>query len=218
MNRERLFSDMYRVLLDTFGPSGWWPAESPFEMAVGAILTQNTNWKNASRAIRNLKSQDALSVGALLDMPVARLEELIRPAGYFRMKARRLINFVNYLHTDADDDFDSLKDRDFHDVRDSLLSIKGIGPETADSMLCYGLRFPVFVVDAYTARIFHRHGIVEENIDYHSLQASVMDVLPPDVALFNEFHALLVCVGSEFCLKKAGLCEKCCLNSFLDCS
>ncbi len=206
---------MYEAMVGALGPSHWWPGESPLEIAVGAVLTQNTNWANVAKAIENIKQADVLDVRRLLALPVSELSELIRPAGYFRLKAGRLRNLLQFIASEAQGDIEVLREREFSLLRESLLQVKGIGPETADAILCYALDFPVFVVDAYTVRMFSRHGLVSEEADYHEVQSYVMDVLPGDLALFNEYHALIVRMGKQWCKKKQGLCETCPLQPFL---
>ncbi|WP_272699743.1 endonuclease III domain-containing protein [Desulfovibrio sp. Fe33] len=216
MSRSGLLMDMYDAMLATLGPSEWWPGETPFEIAIGAILTQNTNWKNVEKALDNLKSAGVLEAEPLHDLPVPKLSELIRPAGYYNVKARRIHNFLEFLKVEAEFDLLSLKDRNLAELRPKILGINGIGPETGDCILLYALDFPTFVVDAYTARIVGRHGLAWEDVDYHGLQAVFMDALPEDVALYNEYHALIVRVGANWCRKKAGLCESCPLQPFLE--
>ena len=207
---------MYEAMHSSLGPSNWWPGETPFEVAVGAILTQNTNWKNVEKAIANLKAHDLLDARAMHDLPLPELAELIRPAGYYNVKARRIANFLNFLKEEADYDLESLKTEPLHVLRPKVLGVNGLGPETADSILLYALEFPTFVVDAYTARLMDRHGLSYEDIDYYELQAIFMDALPEDVALYNEYHALIVRVGKDWCKKKAGLCDTCPLKPFLE--
>lgn len=216
MNREGLLLDMYGAMLDKLGPSNWWPGDTPFEVAVGAILTQNTNWQNVDKAISNLKLSNALEARAMYALPLDELQQLIRPAGYFRVKAVRLRNFLDFLKIEADFDISSLSGRDLPEMRGRLLGVNGIGPETADSILLYALGYPTFVVDAYTARIYSRHGLVPEDVDYSELQGLFMDSLDRDSNLFNEYHALIVRVGKDWCKKKQGLCETCPLSGFLD--
>lgn len=207
---------MYDTMLEALGPSDWWPADSPFEVAVGAILTQNTNWQNVEKALENLKKADCLNAHRMLELSPEELAELIRPAGYFRIKTGRLRNMLAYLRDEADWEIEALAGRDMEQNREGFLSVKGIGPETADAIVLYALGQPTFVVDAYTHRMFHRHGLIAEDADYHSVQELFMDNLPSDAALFNEYHALIVRVGKEWCLKKQGLCETCPLGSFLE--
>jgi len=215
-----ILTEMYRTMLDRMGPSGWWPAKTPFEVAVGAVLTQNTNWNNVSRALTNLRKNQALHPASLRALPDAQLEELIRPSGYYRMKAKRLKALLDFLEAqcepEPDEQLSGLQSRDWQELRPLLLSVRGIGPETADSILCYALGSPVFVVDAYTARIMHRHGLTPEEISYDELQALFMDALDPDAALCNEFHALLVRVGHGWCSKREPRCSGCPLESLLE--
>ncbi|WP_420842848.1 endonuclease III domain-containing protein [Desulfovibrio mangrovi] len=216
MSRADLLLNMYQSMLDRLGPSHWWPGETPFEVAVGAILTQNTNWGNVERAIANITASGSLSPHAMLALPDAELAELIRPSGYYNMKAKRLKAFLLWLQECCESDITRLGNLDAESARKALLSVKGIGPETADSIALYAASLPTFVVDAYTLRIFSRHGLVPEDTDYHTLRDFFMDVLPHDVALFNEFHALIVRVGKEWCRKGSPRCEECPLGSFLE--
>lgn len=216
MSRASTITAMYDAMHSALGPSRWWPGETPFEVAVGAILTQNTNWKNVEKAIANLKERDLLSAEKMYALPQGELAELIRPAGYYNIKAVRLRNFLEFFRNEAEFDMEVLKVQELDEVREKVLSVKGIGPETADSILLYALEMPTFVVDAYTHRLMVRHGLVDEDVDYHELRALFMDSLPEDVALYNEFHALIVRVGKDWCRKKAGLCETCPLQPFLD--
>ncbi|MBZ4684611.1 MAG: endonuclease [Desulfomicrobiaceae bacterium] len=199
MRRERLLRQYFETMLAALGESGWWPAETPFEVAVGAILTQNTAWTNVERAITALKAADVLSPAAMLALPEAHLAELIRPAGYFRVKAKRLRHFLTFLQAHGGD---ILALREVPHIRERLLEVSGIGPETADSILLYALEIPSFVVDAYTRRIFHRHGLVPEDISYENLRAYFADALTPDVNLYKEFHALIVRTAKEWCRAK----------------
>ena len=207
---------MYETMSAALGPSHWWPGDTPFEVAIGAILTQNTNWQNVEKAMANLKERDLLDARTMHELPVPELAELIRPAGYFNIKARRIANFLHFLREEADYDLESLKAEPLYELRPRVLGVNGIGPETADSILLYALDFPTFVVDAYTARLMDRHGLSYEGIDYHELQAIFMDALPEDVALYNEYHALIVRVGKDWCKKKAGLCDTCPLKPFFE--
>ncbi|QGY41171.1 endonuclease III domain-containing protein [Pseudodesulfovibrio cashew] len=215
MGTGAVIRDMYGALLDALGPSHWWPGDTPFEIAVGAILTQNTNWQNVEKAITNLKESGNLSARAMLELPPSELAELIRPAGYYNIKTKRLRNFLEFLRIEADYDLEALKVQPLHELRPKVLGINGVGPETADSILLYALEKPTFVVDAYTARLMGRHALAWEGIEYHDLQALFMDALPEDVALYNEYHALIVRAGKDWCKKKAGLCDTCPLKPFL---
>lgn len=215
MKRQELFLAMHRAMLEALGPSGWWPADSAFEMAVGAILTQNTNWANVARAIDNLKASGAFSAQGLFALPAAELAELIRPAGYFRVKAARLRNLLALIVQDLGGDITTLADQGLDAARQTLLAVRGVGPETADSILLYGLSLPSFVVDTYTARICSRHALAAEDAGYEELRELFMDALPEDVALYNELHALLVRVGNGWCRPRAPRCETCPLGAFL---
>ena len=206
--------EIYEILLDHFGPQGWWPGETPFEVMVGAVLTQNTNWTNVSKAIANLKGEDLLSFAKLRDLPVDVLAEKIKPAGYFNLKAARLKNLLNFVAKEYGSSLEEMFAVDRYTLRDEILTVKGIGPETADSILLYAGQKPVFVVDAYTHRIFARHNVIAEEDGYHEIQEYFALSLPEDVALFNEYHALIVRLGKEFCKKSKPLCSQCPLGEF----
>lgn len=216
MGTAARLESMYRSMLDSLGSSGWWPGETPFEVCVGAILTQNTAWANVEKAIAALQEAECMEPQAMYALPPEELAALIRPAGYFNIKAARLRGFLELLRDRCDWNLAAFDDFETGELRNTLLSVKGIGPETADSMLLYAFGRPVFVVDAYTARMFARHGMVSEEVEYHELQALFMDALDQDVALYNEFHALIVRTGKDWCKKKAPLCETCPLKTFLD--
>jgi len=207
---------MYDAMLEALGPSHWWPGDTPFEISVGAILTQNTNWGNVEKAMENLRAADLLAPEAMHALSVEELAELIRPAGYYNIKSRRLFHLLEFLQSEVGYNIERLNTYTLEDIRPKMLNVNGIGPETADCILLYALGFPTFVVDAYTARLMGRHGMAHEGIDYHELQSIFMDALPEDVALYNEYHALIVRVGKDWCKKKAGLCETCPLQPFLD--
>lgn len=215
MDRQTILLNWYGAMLDALGPSHWWPGETPLEVAVGAILTQNTNWGNVSKAIWNLKSAGVLEADKLYALPETDLAEFIRPSGYYRLKARRLKNFLSFLHRECRLDLPALGRRDLESLRPALIEVKGIGPETADSILLYALNKPTFVVDAYTRRILVRHGMLPEDVDYEEMRSFFMDVLDPDVDLFNEFHALIVRAGKAHCLKGDPKCGGCPLERFL---
>ena len=208
----RTLRQFYDAMYKALGPQKWWPGESPVEIIVGAILTQNTNWGNVERAIANLREAGLLDWRALHRIETPRLAELIRPAGYFNGKAQRLKNFVEWLCRRHDGDLSQLAKIELGRLREELLSINGVGPETADSILLYALERPSFVVDAYTARILRRHGMTFSG--YGALQAIFEDHLPSEVGLFNEYHALMVAVGKHFCRPKAR-CEACPLRRFM---
>ena len=211
MSREQL-TEIYKLLFDTFGPQHWWPGETPFEIIIGAILTQNTSWSNVEKAIKNLKSTGSLSAEKLRDMNPSQLAELIRPAGYFNVKAKRLKNFIDWFFENYKGKLSNFENVNTDRLRTELLEVKGIGRETADSILLYALNRPVFVVDAYTARIATRHGLIEPGADYEQLRYLFESNLPQDVQLYNEFHALLVRTGKDFCKPKAR-CSGCPLEN-----
>lgn len=200
--------NIYDDLLQQIGPRNWWPADSPFEVIIGAILTQNTAWKNVKKAITNLKSCDLLSPTALSNVSVEYLAELIRPSGYYNQKAKKIKNFLNYFINAYSGSIELMAKQEAHKLREELLSVNGIGPETADSILLYALQKPIFVVDAYTLRIFSRHGWFHEDISYQDMQDFFMNRLKKNVALFNEFHALIDYVGHFYC-KKNPSCSLC---------
>ena len=200
---SKQLTEIYQLLFESFGPQHWWPGETQFEIITGAILTQNTSWANVERAIANLKSADVLAAEKLHQLAPAELAELIRPAGYFNIKAKRLKSFLDWLFTNYDGDLTNLEKLDTLQLRGELLSVKGIGPETADSILLYAFEREIFVVDAYTARIAVRHRLIEPGADYEQLRELFQSNLPADVQLFNEYHALMVRAGKEFCRPKA---------------
>ncbi|MFN2268336.1 MAG: endonuclease III domain-containing protein [Desulfonatronovibrio sp.] len=216
MKKQQHLLNFYQTMSSKMGPSNWWPGESPFEISVGAILTQNTNWKNVEQAILNLKSKDLLNPEKMFFMNDEQLAQLIRPAGYFRIKTARLKNFLLFLYNECGFNFSVLEKMDLKQLRSKLLEVKGIGPETADSILLYALNRPSFVVDAYTQRILNRHSIIHEDADYNEIQELFTSCLPEDVLLFNEYHALLVRVGKSWCRKKAPLCSECPLEIYLE--
>ncbi|MFA5252068.1 MAG: endonuclease III domain-containing protein, partial [Phycisphaerae bacterium] len=192
-------TEIYQLLFDRFGPQHWWPGETAFEIITGAILTQNTNWANVEKAIVNLKSANLLTAEKLYHLDVSKLAELIRPAGYYNIKTKRLKSFLTWLFHNYDGRLENLENLHTDRLRDELLAVKGIGPETADSILLYAFNRPIFVVDAYTARVAVRHGLIEPDAGYEQLRDLFQSNLPEDVQLFNEYHALLVRVGKEFC-------------------
>jgi endonuclease-3 related protein len=200
---------IYRKLFDYFGPQHWWPAESAFEVMVGAILTQNTNWGNVEKAIANLKKENVLSAKKLYRIKLRRLAKIIRPAGYYNIKSRRLKDFLKFFIGDYAADIKKISQVDLSALRNQLLAVKGVGPETADSILLYALNKPVFVVDAYTKRIFSRHGFFNEDASYSLVQEFIMANTDNSVKLFNEYHALLVKLAKEFCLKNKPKCTSC---------
>lgn len=204
--------ELYERMYDRLGPQGWWPGDSPFEVMVGAVLTQNTNWKNVERAIDNLKGAGLLAPEKLVDLPTGLLAEYIRPAGYYNIKAGRLHNLLGAIAQTHDGDLDTFLAQPLPELRQQLLAVKGIGPETADSILLYAAGQPVFVVDAYTHRILSRHQLIDEDAGYSDIQELFMDNLEADPQLFNEYHALLVRVGNRFCKKQRPDCDACPLS------
>ncbi len=208
-DRKRILLDLYSRLYNAFGPRHWWPGDSPFEVVVGAILTQNTAWRNVKKAIGNLKAAGILSPDALQHLPVQDLAAVIRPAGYYNIKALRLKHFWGFLFQKNGGDLDRLLAEDLDTLRGKLLSINGIGPETADSILLYAGNKPTFVVDTYTKRILFRHRLMPEDVSYDEVRSFFMDSLEPKIAMFNEYHALLVHLGHTFCLKKNPKCREC---------
>ena len=204
--------DVYRRLLDRYGPQHWWPADSPFEVMIGAVLTQSAAWANVEKAVNNLKARDVLSINALHQLPVEELARLIYPSGYYNAKAGKIKALVQWLAERYEGDLDKLFALDIPLLRRELLSVRGVGEETADSIILYAAHKPVFVVDAYTRRILHRLCLVPPTNTYAAFQDLFMQHLPHDEALFNEYHALLVCHGKEAC-KKVPRCQQCCLAS-----
>lgn len=209
MSTADTLQQMYERMFGQLGPQHWWPAESAFEVMVGAILTQNTNWKNVERAIDNLKRAGILSLPALSELPLALLAEYIRPAGYYNIKAGRLKNLLNHIVDQHGADVQAFLNQPLASFREQLLSIKGIGRETADSILLYAAGLPIFVVDAYTHRILLRHNLIDEDCGYEGIQELFMDHLSCEAPLYNEFHALLVKVGNLYCKKKNPDCAAC---------
>jgi endonuclease-3 related protein len=204
-------TEIYQLLFDRFGPQNWWPGETTFEIITGAILTQNTNWANVEKAIANLKSARLLTHEKLYHLDVSVLAELIRPAGYYNIKAKRLKSFLNWLFQNYDGWLENLEAVGTDRLRTELLAVKGIGPETADSILLYAFGRLSFVVDAYTARVAVRHGLIEPDADYEHLRDLFQSNLPQEPQLFNEFHALLVRLGKEYC-KPIAKCPGCTLE------
>jgi endonuclease-3 related protein len=204
--------NIYRQLLAHYGSQHWWPAQEPFEVIVGAILTQTAAWGNVEKALANLRAAKVLSPPALRHLPVSELATLVHPCGYYNAKALKLKSFAYWLGNHYDDDLNRLFANDIYDLRQQLISIHGIGQETADSIILYAVGKPIFVVDAYTRRIISHIGLAPSQNSYGAYQALFMDNLPPDVKLFNEYHALLVCLGKKAC-RNQPLCPQCCLNN-----
>jgi endonuclease-3 related protein len=213
MKKIPSLTGIYNKLYSFYGPQHWWPGDTPLEIAVGAILTQNTNWSNVEKAIANLKREKVLTVKALHELPIQKLASLIRPAGYFNIKAKRLKSFIDFLIENYNGSMKKIKKEDVYLLRKKLLDVHGIGPETADSILLYALDKPVFVIDAYTKRVLSRHEILDYNASYEEYQTLFHKELDENIQLFNEYHALFVRLGKDYCKPKP-LCEKCPLNNF----
>jgi endonuclease-3 related protein len=205
---QKTLLDIFDRLLRQFGPLSWWPAETPFEVCVGAILTQNTAWSNVEKAISALKDAALLNAEAMHRVEAAHLAELIRPSGYFNVKSQRIKEFVAWLHDRYDGSLERMFAGDWRQVRDELLQVRGIGPETCDSILLYAGHKPTFVVDAYTRRLFHRLGLLPPDAGYEQIRLLFMGSLAGDPALFNEYHALIVEQCKRFCRTRP-LCAGC---------
>ncbi|MFC1966292.1 endonuclease III domain-containing protein [Chloroflexota bacterium] len=209
---SQALQNIYRKLRDCYGPQHWWPAEEPFEVMVGAILTQSAAWLNVEKAIANLKAATELSPEALRRFSLSEIATLIYPCGYYNAKALKLKSLAHWLGEYYDDNLEKLFDNDTDNLRQQLLSVYGIGEETADSIILYAANKPVFVIDAYTRRIINRIGLASFGNSYAAYQAFFMDNLPANAGLFNEYHALLVSLGKKVC-RQHPLCDWCCLCS-----
>lgn len=210
----RELHEMYERMLAHYGPTHWWPGETPFEVAIGAILTQNTAWTNVERAIGNLRRENLLEPAALAACPDLTLQDAIRPSGYFRTKARYVRDFARHLLDHYGGSMDAMAERPLEELRPELLALRGIGPETADDILLYACGKPVFVVDAYTRRILSRHGLCDPAIRYEPLRALFETALAADLTVFREFHGLIVFTGKDFC-RRAPRCAGCPLEPML---
>lgn len=210
---EGTLLNIYKILLDYFGPQGWWPGESRFEILVGAVLTQNTSWKNVEKSIKNLKDKGLLNFDKMNSMDERELAYEIRSSGFYNLKARRLKNLLNAISAKFGT-FEEFLKINIDDARNFLLSQNGIGKETADSIILYAMDKPVFVVDAYTFRIFERFGIKTDG-DYEFVRNMVEEAFNHDVEKLKEFHALLVALGKSKC-KKIPLCDECPLNKYCE--
>lgn len=208
MNKSERIKGFYDALYKRFGPQGWWPSDTELECILGAILTQNTAWKNVEKALENLRREGLISVEKLALISTPALAELIRPSGYFNQKAIKIKNFIKFLMENYGGDLQKMIEEDTANLREKLLGVRGIGPETADSILLYAAKKPTFVVDAYTYRVLSRHGLIPEESTYGEMQEVFMDSLPKNAQLFNEYHALIVRLGKEWC-KKNPICEGC---------
>jgi endonuclease III related protein len=214
MNISQRLLRIFEALLMSFGKRYWWPGESQLEIALGAILTQNTAWSNVEKAIQNLRNKSLLDVKKLYEIDTAYLGEIIKPSGFFNIKSKRLKNFVKLLYEEYSENINNLEKMENKALRKLLLSIDGIGFETADSIMLYALNKPIFVVDAYTKRFLKNHKIYSNSLDYHEIQNFFMDNLPHDIYLFNEFHALIVYLCQHYC-KKMPNCTRCPLQNEL---
>ena len=208
MGLGRRLEPLFEALAAHFGPQRWWPAEHSFEMIVGALLVQNTAWVNAQAALDSLRLAGALSVEGILRLDELTLQELIRPSGYFRQKAAKLRTFAEHVRDHHRGSLSAMLNRPMEALRQELLGIWGVGAETADSILLYAARQPSFVVDGYTGRILRRTGLVTDDVSPAALRRWLMDSIPADVAIYAEYHALLVRLGKTFCRKTPG-CPEC---------
>lgn len=206
---------IYQKLFNFYGPLNWWPGKNKLEIMLGAILTQNTSWKNVTKTIKNMEEKGLIDIEALFNIEVDLLGEIIRSSGYYNIKARRLKSFINFLCQNYNGSIEEMFSVDWKNLREELLRLNGIGPETADSILLYAGEKPVFVVDTYTRRIFHRHNCISFRESYEKIQHFFMAQLPPNHLVYNEFHAQIVMVGKDFCKKNNPNCKDCPLNSFL---
>lgn len=204
-----IVNSIYKKLYSYFGPQHWWPAETAFEVMLGAILTQNTAWTNVEKAILCLKKKKLLNPWKLKKAPLKKIAACIVPAGYYNIKAKRLKEFLKYFFKNYQADIRKMSLVSQAALREELLAVNGIGPETADSILLYALNKPVFVVDAYTKRIFSRHNLIKEDASYNEAQEFFLKRLKESAQLFNQYHALLVKLGKDFCLKNKPRCQIC---------
>ena len=208
MSTREKINRMYQLLLDEFGPQDWWPADTPLEVMVGAVLTQNTNWSNVEKAIANLKSHGLLDLEKLRGVPLPELAEIIRSAGYYNIKAKRLKNLVAWVFAEFDGSLERMFALSVNDLRQRLIRVNGIGPETCDSIVLYAVGKPTFVIDTYTHRVLLRHGLIDEYADYEEIKEVFESNLPTDAELYSEFHALIVRVG-KLCSKRKPRCLEC---------
>ena len=208
--------EYYNSLFTAFGPQHWWPGKTQFEVIVGAILTQNTSWTNVERAIANLRRAKLLSASAIEGAPPSQLETLIRPSGYFRQKARKLKAFCAFLRTEYRGSLKRMFETPTIVLREKLLGVFGVGPETADSILLYAGEHPVFVADAYAKRMLARHGWADAEAKYDDIRWMVERQFPGNTERFNEFHALIVNAGKNFCRAHEPLCGECPLGRYLE--
>jgi endonuclease III related protein len=210
--------EVYERMLAKLGPQRWWPGDSPFEIMVGAVLVQNTAWRNVERAINNLREAGVMEPDALYQLPPTELAELIRPAGYYQVKTKRLRNLLRFVVEQYDGSLEAMFGTSLASLREQLLAINGIGPETADAILLYAGGMPTFVVDTYSHRILARHGWLDYDASYDDIKDYFESTLPDDAALYNEYHALLVRVGKDYCKRTSPNCEACPLAEMLPAS
>jgi len=208
--QERI-NRVYLLLEEHYGKTGWWPAESILEIIVGAVLTQNTSWANVEKSIKNLKENSMLDFQELINVNDEFLKSLIKPSGFYNLKAKRLKNVLNFFNEFCGGKFDNIKNKNVYDIRKSLLTVNGVGKETADSIILYALNMPIFVIDAYTKRLFKRLGI-NDSEDYDNLQEMFHKLVEPSVDVYKEYHAFIVNLCKDFCKKKPN-CEFCPLKS-----
>ncbi|MFA5865926.1 MAG: endonuclease III domain-containing protein [Phycisphaerae bacterium] len=214
MNTAKKLMAHYETMLKSFSHQHWWPGDTPLEIMIGAVLTQNTNWKNVELAINNLKRENLLDIEKLVKIPPTDLAQLIKPAGYFTVKTKRLQNLIRFVWQNYKGDLGRFFDQSIGSLREELLSVSGVGPETADDIILYAAQKPTFVVDAYTYRIALRHHFIAQEDDYQTIKDFFESNLPADVHLYNEYHALLVAAGKNFCKRKIPLCDQCPLNIY----
>ena len=203
---------LYRILYGHYGPSHWWPGETPFEVMVGAVLTQNTAWVNVEKAIANLKAAGLLDAAAIEKADASYLASLLRPSGYYNIKTKRLKNLVHMIMTSYAGDLQALFSQDRDALRTLLLNVNGIGRETADSICCYAAGKCIFVVDAYTRRLLMRHGIIDERATYDEIQSLFEGSLPQDLSLYEDLHAHIVYIGKDYCRSRQPRCDACPVN------
>jgi len=203
---------MYERLFARFGPQHWWPGRTKTEIAIGAILTQNTNWENVKKAIANLRRERLLDFNALDRMSAEQIAPLIRSSGYYNIKAKRLKNFIDFFQREYKGSWAKAKRESLPVLREKMLAVNGVGPETVDSILLYAMDLPIFVVDAYTKRLLAQHRLMTPDADYHAVQRLFMDNIPSDVQLYNEFHGLIVRAAKEHCHPKPS-CQGCPLKT-----
>ncbi|MBI5374309.1 MAG: endonuclease III domain-containing protein [Candidatus Schekmanbacteria bacterium] len=205
---KAILGKIFNTLLKAAGPRQWWPAKTAFEVMVGAILTQNTSWKNVEKAIANIRKEKLLSFKKFSSLKIEKIAQLVRPSGYYNQKAKKLKTLTDFIHSEYGGSIKRMEDSDTAKLREELLSLNGIGMETADSILLYALNKPVFVVDLYTKRILSRHEILPFNSSYEEVQRFFVENLSPNVSHYNEYHALLVFAGNRYC-RKTPACEEC---------